>query len=180
VEIYEATPIPRYSYPVVSSEHDWNYRAEAAHFLTSLQTGQPFVSSGEDALIDVWLSELAYATKRSGSEQRFDFLVGIQGPDLHQRLRWRFRCFQSPLFGGQNFFMVSGRETFMCRLFVCVLFRARPREKADKKIFTKKKLHSIIDRSNYATQFFDIFSLKLPIRSIYETSLFSSEEAPIP
>ena len=60
VEIYEGTPIPRYSYPVVSSEHDWNYRAEAAHFLTSLQTGQPFVSSGEDALIDVWLSEQIY------------------------------------------------------------------------------------------------------------------------
>jgi predicted dehydrogenase len=60
VEIYEATPVPRYSYPVVSSEHDWNYRAEAAHFLTSLQTGQPFVSSGEDALIDVWLNEQIY------------------------------------------------------------------------------------------------------------------------
>jgi hypothetical protein len=63
-------------------------------------------------------------------QQRFDFLDGIQGPDLHQRLRWRFRCFQSPFFGGQNSFMVSGRETFMCRLFVCVLFRVRPREKA--------------------------------------------------
>src|SRR5580700_1553482 len=49
VEIYEATPFPRYSYPVVSSEHEWNYRAEAAHFLTALETGQPFVSSGEDA-----------------------------------------------------------------------------------------------------------------------------------
>ena len=60
VEIYEAAPIPHYSYPVVSSEHDWNYRAEAAHFLNSLQTGQPFVSSGEDALIDVWLSEQIY------------------------------------------------------------------------------------------------------------------------
>jgi predicted dehydrogenase len=60
VEIYEAEPIPHYSYPVVSSEHDWNYRAEAAHFLNSLQTGQPFVSSGEDALIDVWLSEQIY------------------------------------------------------------------------------------------------------------------------
>src|ERR1700682_1780629 len=44
VEIYEATPVPRYSYPVLSSEYDWNYRAEAAHFLTSLQTGQPFAS----------------------------------------------------------------------------------------------------------------------------------------
>jgi predicted dehydrogenase len=60
VEIYEATPFPRYSYPVVSSEHEWNYRAEAAHFLTALETGQPFVSSGEDALIDVWLSEQIY------------------------------------------------------------------------------------------------------------------------
>jgi predicted dehydrogenase len=60
VEIYEATPIPRSSYPVVSSEHDWNYRAEAAHFLTSLQTDRPFVSSGEDTLIDVWLSEQIY------------------------------------------------------------------------------------------------------------------------
>jgi predicted dehydrogenase len=60
VEIYEAMPVPRYSYPVVSSEHDWNYRAEAAHFLTSLQTGHPFVSSGEDALIDVWLNEQIY------------------------------------------------------------------------------------------------------------------------
>ena len=28
--------------------------------LTSLETGQPFVSSGEDALIDVWLSEQIY------------------------------------------------------------------------------------------------------------------------
>ena len=60
LEIYEATPFPRYSYPVVSSEHEWNYRAEAAHFLTSLETGQPFISSGEDALIDVWLSEQIY------------------------------------------------------------------------------------------------------------------------
>jgi predicted dehydrogenase len=60
VEIYEATPIPRYSYPIVSSEHGWNYRAEAAHFLVSLQTGQPFVASGEDALIDVELNEQIY------------------------------------------------------------------------------------------------------------------------
>jgi predicted dehydrogenase len=60
VEIYEATPVPRYSYPVLSSEYDWNYRAEAAHFLTSLQTGQPFASSGEDAQIDVWLNEQIY------------------------------------------------------------------------------------------------------------------------
>ena len=60
VEIYEATPFPRYSYPVVSSEHEWPYRTEAAHFLTSLESGQPFVSSGEDALIDVWLSEEIY------------------------------------------------------------------------------------------------------------------------
>jgi predicted dehydrogenase len=60
VEIYEAMPVPRYTYPVVSSEHDWNYRAEAAHFLTSLLSGEPFDSSGEDALIDVWLSEQIY------------------------------------------------------------------------------------------------------------------------
>jgi predicted dehydrogenase len=60
VEIYEAGPTPCYSYPVMSSEHDWNYRAEAAHFLISLQTGQPFISSGEDALIDVWLNEQIY------------------------------------------------------------------------------------------------------------------------
>ena len=60
VEIYEATPFPHFSYPVVSSEHEWPYRTEAAHFLTSLESGQPFVSSGEDALIDVWLSEEIY------------------------------------------------------------------------------------------------------------------------
>jgi hypothetical protein len=44
----------------VTSEHEWNYRAEAAHFLSSLQRGQPFDSSGEDALIDVWLNEEIY------------------------------------------------------------------------------------------------------------------------
>jgi predicted dehydrogenase len=60
VEIYEAGPVPRYSYPVVSSEHGWNYRAEAAHFLISLRQGEPFDSSGEDALIDVGLSEEIY------------------------------------------------------------------------------------------------------------------------
>jgi predicted dehydrogenase len=60
VEIYEASPTPRYSCPVVSSEHEWNYGAEASHFLTALQTGQPFDSSGEDALIDVWLNEEIY------------------------------------------------------------------------------------------------------------------------
>jgi predicted dehydrogenase len=60
VEIYEAAPNPGSSYPVVRSEHDWNYRAEAAHFLTALQTGLPFTSSGEDALIDVWLNEQIY------------------------------------------------------------------------------------------------------------------------
>jgi predicted dehydrogenase len=60
VEIYEAAPIPRYSYPVVTSEHDWNYRAEAAHFIAALIAGEPFGSAGEDALIDVWLNEEIY------------------------------------------------------------------------------------------------------------------------
>jgi predicted dehydrogenase len=68
VEIYEATPFPHYSYPVVSSEHEWPYRTEAAHFLTSLESGQPFVSSGEDALIDVWLSEEIYKNTKSTCE----------------------------------------------------------------------------------------------------------------
>ena len=60
VEIYEAAPVPRYSYPIVTSEHDWNYRAEAAHFIDALLAGSPFGSAGEDALIDVWLNEEIY------------------------------------------------------------------------------------------------------------------------
>jgi predicted dehydrogenase len=60
VEIYEAGPVPRYSYPLVSSEHDWNYRAEAAHFIAALLTGQPFDSPAADALIDVFLNEEIY------------------------------------------------------------------------------------------------------------------------
>jgi predicted dehydrogenase len=60
VEIYEAAPAPRYSYPIVTSEHDWNYRAEAAHFIDALLAGSPFGSAGEDALIDVWLNEEIY------------------------------------------------------------------------------------------------------------------------
>ena len=60
MEIYEAAPAPRYSYPIVTSEHDWNYRAEAAHFIDALLAGSPFGSAGEDALIDVWLNEEIY------------------------------------------------------------------------------------------------------------------------
>jgi hypothetical protein len=37
-----------------------------------------------------------------------------------------------------KFFPVSDRETFMGRLFVSAILRARPREKAYEKIFTKK------------------------------------------
>jgi predicted dehydrogenase len=60
LEIYEAGPAAGYFYPEVSSEHEWNYRAEAAHFIAALLTGEPFGSPGEDALIDVRLNEEIY------------------------------------------------------------------------------------------------------------------------
>jgi predicted dehydrogenase len=60
VEIYEGGETGNYQYPVPKASAVWHYREEAAHFLSSLKSGAPFESSGEDALLDVWTFEEIY------------------------------------------------------------------------------------------------------------------------
>ncbi len=60
VEIYERGSVPSYTYPVPAPLPMWHYREEARHFVTALRTGAAFRSSGEDALLDVWLNEEIY------------------------------------------------------------------------------------------------------------------------
>ncbi len=60
VEIYERGSVPSYTYPVPAPLPTWHYREEARHFITALCSGTAFQSSGEDALLDVWLNEEIY------------------------------------------------------------------------------------------------------------------------
>jgi predicted dehydrogenase len=60
VEIYEGGESASYQYPVPRPLSAWHYREEAAHFLFCLKTGLPFDSSGDDALLDVWIFEEIY------------------------------------------------------------------------------------------------------------------------
>ena len=60
VELYEGGETASYQYPVPKASALWHYREEAAHFLSCLKNGVPFESSGEDALLDVWVFEEIY------------------------------------------------------------------------------------------------------------------------
>ena len=60
VELYEARDGGAYRYPSPQPMAAWHYREEAAHFVARLENGAPFDSSGQDALLDVWLFEQIY------------------------------------------------------------------------------------------------------------------------
>lgn len=48
--------------PIPEPRWSWAYKQEAAHFVEGLRTGQPFRSSGEDALADVRIFEEVFRT----------------------------------------------------------------------------------------------------------------------
>ena len=60
LELYEAGEEAAYRYPIPQPLSAWHYREEAAHFVARLKDGAPFESSGQDALLDVWLFEQIY------------------------------------------------------------------------------------------------------------------------
>jgi predicted dehydrogenase len=60
VECYEGEPQPTYRYPIAQPAQAWPYQEEAAFFVQALRSGEPFRSSGEDALTDVRLFEEIY------------------------------------------------------------------------------------------------------------------------
>lgn len=67
VEIYRAGEEQTFSRPIPQPAWTWSYKREAEHFVTSLQTGEPFRSTGEDTRTDVRLFEeifRAYLTQR--------------------------------------------------------------------------------------------------------------------
>jgi predicted dehydrogenase len=57
VELYRAGDVQEISHPLPDPLYSWSYRREADHFVRCLRTGEPFHSSGEDALHDVRLFE---------------------------------------------------------------------------------------------------------------------------
>ena len=57
MEVYQRLPRPEFRYPNPGGMAAWPYREEAKHFIESLESGTPFRSSGEDALLDVILNE---------------------------------------------------------------------------------------------------------------------------
>lgn len=60
VELYESGERAGYRYPIAQPASAWHYREEAAHFITRLQNGAAFDSSGQDAWLDVWVFEQIY------------------------------------------------------------------------------------------------------------------------
>ena len=67
VEIYCAGETQTFTRPIPASRWSWSYKREAEHFVSCLQTGEPFRSSGRDARTDVRLFEdiwRAYLTQR--------------------------------------------------------------------------------------------------------------------
>jgi predicted dehydrogenase len=57
VEIYQAGQEQTFSRPLPQPAWSWSYKREAEHFITCLQTGQPFRSPAEDTRTDVRLFE---------------------------------------------------------------------------------------------------------------------------
>ncbi|MCS7253733.1 MAG: Gfo/Idh/MocA family oxidoreductase [Armatimonadota bacterium] len=60
VEIYIGGDRHEYLHPFPKERWSWSYKREAEHFVHCLQTGEPFRSPGEDAIIDVQLCEEVY------------------------------------------------------------------------------------------------------------------------
>jgi len=60
VKIYRAANPPEYSRPLPSDGWSWSFQREAAHFIHCVCTGEPFRSSGEDALQDIRIFEAIY------------------------------------------------------------------------------------------------------------------------
>jgi predicted dehydrogenase len=60
VEVYIGGDRHEYLRPLPKDRWSWSYKREAEHFIRCLQTGEPFRSTGEDALIDVKLCEEVY------------------------------------------------------------------------------------------------------------------------
>jgi predicted dehydrogenase len=60
IEVYESGEKAALCYPGSPVSQSWHYRAEAEHFLKSLQSGAEFDSPGSDALLDVTVFENIY------------------------------------------------------------------------------------------------------------------------
>jgi predicted dehydrogenase len=57
VEIYIGGETQRFTRPVPAPRWSWSYKREAEHFVSCLQSGEPFRSTGEDTRTDVRLFE---------------------------------------------------------------------------------------------------------------------------
>jgi predicted dehydrogenase len=67
VEIYVGGETQAFSRPIPEPRWSWSYKREAEHFISCLQSGEPFRSSGADTRTDVRLFEdiwRAYLTQR--------------------------------------------------------------------------------------------------------------------
>ena len=60
VEVYRAGDTQTFTRPLPKDRWSWSYRRELEHFVAQVRNGQPFCSSGEDALTDVRLFEEIY------------------------------------------------------------------------------------------------------------------------
>jgi predicted dehydrogenase len=60
VEVYFGGQRHEFLRPLPKDRWSWAYKREAEHFLRCLQTGEPFRSTGEDALADIRLCEEVY------------------------------------------------------------------------------------------------------------------------
>ncbi|MCS6829739.1 MAG: Gfo/Idh/MocA family oxidoreductase, partial [bacterium] len=60
VEVYRAADTPEYARPFPREGWTWAFQREAQHFIHCVRTGEPFRSSGEDAIEDVRLFEAIY------------------------------------------------------------------------------------------------------------------------
>lgn len=69
VEIYEGGSSPELRMPIAPPLDVWHYRAEAASFIRALETGEPFLSSGEDTLTDVRLGEETFRVFRKARSE---------------------------------------------------------------------------------------------------------------
>ena len=66
VEIYRGGDEHVYSRPLPRDRWSWSYRRETEHFVSCVQSGEPFRSSGEDTLTDVRLFEDIYRVYLEG------------------------------------------------------------------------------------------------------------------
>jgi predicted dehydrogenase len=57
VEVYRGGERPELAHPLPDPPYSWCYRREAEHFVQCVLSGEPFRSSGEDALTDVRVFE---------------------------------------------------------------------------------------------------------------------------